>query len=97
MGEPPGPAERIGSMETRSVERGEIVYLAAEVRAGGRIHEIGARAEVRAVLGAELELALGGSDPETARCPAHHVVRARERRTRTPAPGRSWAVRLRPA
>jgi hypothetical protein len=85
-------------MENRtSIERGEIVYLAAEVSAGGRIHEIGTRAEVRAASDSELELELGGSESETARCPTHHVVRAGERRTRTPAPGRSWRVRLRPA
>jgi hypothetical protein len=85
-------------MENRtSFERGEIVYLAAEVSAGDRIHEIGSRAEVRAASDSELELELGGSEPETARCPTHHVVRARERRTRTPAPVRHSRLRLRPA
>jgi hypothetical protein len=85
-------------MEDRtSFERGEIVYLAAEVSAGGRIHEIGTRAEVRAASESELDLELGGSEPEKAQCPTHHVVRARERRARTPAPGRSWRLRLRPA
>jgi hypothetical protein len=78
-------------------ERGEIVYLAAEVSTGGRIHEIGTCAEVRSASDSELELELGGSGSGTARCPTHYVVRARERRTQTPAPGRSWRVRLRPA
>jgi hypothetical protein len=78
-----------------SFERGEIVYLTREVRAGGEIHEIGARAEVRAVSGPVLELALGGA--ETAWCRAEHVVRARERRTRTPTPPGRWPLRLRVA
>jgi hypothetical protein len=84
-------------METTSFERGEIVYLTAEVRAGGRVHEIGVRAEVRAASGSELELVLGGSESETVRCPTHHVVRAGERRTRTPTPPGRWPVRLRVA
>jgi hypothetical protein len=50
---------------------------------------------VRAATGAELDL--GGSESETARCPTHHVVRADERRTRTPTPPRRWPLRLRVA
>jgi hypothetical protein len=84
-------------METTSFERGEIVFLAAEVQAGGRVHEIGARAQVRAASDSELELALGGSESETARCTPHHVVRASERRTRTPTPPGRWPLRLRVA
>jgi hypothetical protein len=83
-------------MERGRFERGEIVYLAAEVRAGGRIHEIGTRAEVRAALDSELELELGGSEPEVASCSPSDVVRARDRRTPTPAPGRGRAW-LRPS
>ena len=77
------------------VERGEIVYLTREVRAGGEIHEIGARAEVRAVSGSVIQLALDGA--ETAWCRVEHVVRARERRTRTPTPPGRWPLRLRVA
>ena len=77
------------------VERGEIVYLTREVRAGGEIHEIGARAEVRAVSGPVIQLALDGA--ETAWCRVEHVVRARERRTRTPTPPGRWPLRLRVA
>jgi hypothetical protein len=85
-------------MENRtSFERGEIVYLAAEVSAGGRVHEIGTRAEVLAASDSQLELELRGPEPGTVRCPTHHVVRARERRPRTPAPARVWRLRLRPA
>jgi hypothetical protein len=77
-------------MEKRpSPECGEIVYLAAEVQAGGRIHEIGTRAKVRAASDSRVEVHLGGT-AETAWCPVHDVVRARERRTRTPAPGRRY-------
>jgi hypothetical protein len=84
-------------METTSFEPGDVVYLAAEVRAGGHIHEIGARAEVRVAYGAVLELALGGSEMATARCLARHVVRAAERRARTPTPPGRWPLRLRVA
>jgi hypothetical protein len=71
--------------ERTSAEHGEIVYLAAEVQAGGRIHEIGTRAEVRAASDSRVEVDLGGTG-ETAWCPTHYVVRARERRTRTRIP-----------
>lgn len=77
-------------METTSFERGEIVYLTTELLAGGRIHEIGARAEVRAVSGSVLELALG-SESETALCRARHVLRASERRTRMRTPSGRWS------
>ena len=42
-----------------------------------------------------VEAVLGGA--ETAWCPAEHVVRARERRTRTPTPPGRWPLRLRVA
>jgi hypothetical protein len=74
-------------MEDRtSLERGEVVYLAAEVHAGGRIHEIGTRAEVRVTSDSQVELELGGA-AETAWCPIDHVLRARGRRTRIRRPG----------
>ena len=75
--------------ERTSPERGEIVYLAAEVQAGGRIHEIGTRAEVRAASDSRVEIDLDGI-AETAWCSSQHVVRARERRTWAPAPGRRY-------
>jgi hypothetical protein len=78
-------------MEARSFERGEIVYLTAELLAGGRIHEIGARADVRSVSGSVLELALG-SEPETALCRPGHVLRASERRTRMRTPSGRWSL-----
>jgi len=81
-------------METTSFEPGDVVYLATEMEAGGRIHEIGAQAVVRAVSGAILELALGGTASETAHCRAHHVVRADERRARRRAPTGRWSFRL---
>jgi hypothetical protein len=72
-------------METStSLGRGAIVYLAAEVQVGGRIHEIGTRAEVRAVSDSRVEVDIGTA--ETAWCATHHVIRAHERRTRTPVP-----------
>ena len=82
-------------MERTRIEPGEIVYLAAEVTAGGLIHEIGTRAGVRAVLDSELELELDGAEPATALCPTDHVVRAAERRPRARAPWRGWRVRHR--
>ena len=72
-------------MERSGPEPGEIVYLAAEVTVGGRIHEIGTRAEVRAASDSLVEIDVGAT-AETAWCPSDHVVRARERRTRTPVP-----------
>jgi hypothetical protein len=75
--------------ERTSPGRGEIVYLAAEVQAGGRIHEIGTRAEVREASDSRVEVDLDGT-AETAWFPFDHVVRARERRTRTPEPGRRY-------
>jgi hypothetical protein len=80
----------------KSFEPGEIVYLAAEVSAGGFIFEVGTRAEVRGVSGSRLELELSAAEPVTGRCPTDHVVRAAERRPRTPVPWRGWRVRLRP-
>jgi hypothetical protein len=80
---------------SRRFEPGEIVYLAAEVSAGGFIFEIGTRAEVRAAFESQLELELG-IETVTARCPTDHVIRAAERRPRTPVPWRGWRVRLRP-
>lgn len=73
-------------MERTSIGRGEIVYLAAEVQAAGRIHEIGTRAEVRSASDSGVELELGGT-AETVWCPTHHVVRARGRRARARVPG----------
>src|SRR5262245_56331865 len=84
--QPTTPAIRAShsAMEERiRPERGEIVYLAAEVPVGGRIHEIGSRAKVRAASDSRVEVDFGGTG-ETAWCPSDHVVRARERRTRTP-------------
>ena len=75
--------------ERTSPERGEIVYLTAEVQAGGRIHEIGTRAEVRGASDSRVEVDLDGT-AETAWCPIHHVVRAHERRTQTPPPARRY-------
>ena len=65
---------------------GETVYLSAEVRAGGLIHEIGTRAHVLADRGPVIVLHLDGSNAEVVMCPIDHVARAVERIARTPVP-----------
>jgi hypothetical protein len=71
-----------------SYEPGEIVYLLAEIGAGGMIHEIGTRATVRAVAVSGLTLELSGSSVDVA-CPAANVERAAERRRRAHGPRRA--------
>ncbi len=58
---------------------GEVVHLLAEVRAAGRIHEIGSAARVVAVDGSSLTLELGGAG-DTISCPREHVSPTRRRR-----------------
>jgi len=65
---------------------GEMVYLSAEVRAGGQIHEIGTRAHVLADRGPVIVLHLDGSSAEVVTCPTDHVAPAVERVARTPVP-----------
>jgi len=81
-------------METTRFEPGDVVYLAMEIETGGRIHEIGSRAVVRAATDSTLELAFGAAASGTVRCPAHRVVRAAERRARPRTPTGRWQLRL---
>ncbi len=53
---------------------GDIVYLLAEVSAGGRIHEIGSRAVILEAEGDELTLQLGDSERQLVSCPSAHVL-----------------------
>jgi len=73
-------------MGSSPIEPGEVVYLLAEVRAGGRIHEIGTSARVLAAEGGELALEVGGAEPETVSCRSDHVSPARPGRLRAATP-----------
>jgi hypothetical protein len=70
-------------------EAGEVVYLTAELRGAGRIHEIGTRALVLTALGAELALEVGG---DVVACSARDVAPAPRSRAHLPS-----RARLRPA
>jgi hypothetical protein len=78
-----GDVERLGlqvAVPPPDLETGQpaqVVYLLAEVQAGGRIHEIGSRAYVLHAGADELTLELGGSQPEVVHCTPAHVVARR--------------------
>jgi hypothetical protein len=69
----------------RTLEPGQIVYLVAELRADGLIHEIGSRAVVLEVTVSGVVLELGGA-PSAVACAARHVEPAAERRLRARRP-----------
>jgi len=66
-------------MGNASIAPGELVHLLAEVRAGGRIHEIGSTARVVAVDDSWLTLELGGAG-DTVSCRREHVSPGRRHR-----------------
>jgi hypothetical protein len=65
----------------RTLEPGQIVYLLAELRADGLIHEIGTRAVVLEVTGSGVVVEPGGT-PSPVACAATDVEPAAERRLR---------------
>jgi hypothetical protein len=75
----------------RTNEPGPAVYLLAELRADGRIHEIGTRGTVLDVGESAVVLELSGA-PSPVSCPANDVEPAAERRTRArrAARGGAW-------
>jgi hypothetical protein len=73
---------------------GEIVYLASEVFAAGRIFEIGTRALVLEDRAGELSIELGG---DSVSCPAEHLVTRRPRSSRAAAWPQRPAAAPRPA
>jgi hypothetical protein len=69
-------------MRNAPIAPGDVVYLLAEVRAGGRIHEIGTSARVVAADASFSTLEHGGSGRDLVSCPREHVSPARARRVR---------------
>jgi hypothetical protein len=78
----------------RQLVPGEVVYLAGEIAAGGRIFEIGARALVTDARDDELAIDLGG---ETVACRPDLVVRKRTRAPRAASWQRRPRLLFRPA
>jgi hypothetical protein len=78
----------------RQLVPGEVVYLAGEIAAGGRIFEIGARALVTDARDDELAIDLGG---ETVACRPDLVLRKRTRAPRAASRQRRPRLLFRPA
>jgi hypothetical protein len=76
-------------VDTDRPEPGDVVYLASEVFAAGRIFEIGTRALVLEDRVEELQLELGG---DTVSCRAEHVVTRQRRSSRASAWVRSGGL-----